>query len=274
MISFPCCKINLGLYVTGKRTDGYHNLETAFFPVSWCDALEINHHPEGRPFELRVTGPVSPGNGKNILEKAWELIRETANLPPALVLLYKNIPTGAGLGGGSSDAAFFLRLVNDFYKLGIDKKKLHGLALELGSDCPFFLDPKPMLASGRGELFRPLNVSLDNFYILVVHPGIHISTAAAFAMINPGSPEYDLSDALHSDPDQWKHTVKNDFEAVAIKMHPQLGALKNQLYEAGAFYASMSGSGGSFFGLFREKPTFSSGTGYRTFLHEPVTRIL
>jgi 4-diphosphocytidyl-2-C-methyl-D-erythritol kinase len=274
VISFPCCKINLGLHVTAKRADGFHDLETAFYPVNWNDALEAVSHPEGKGFELRCSGPVSPGPGKNIITKAWELVKARTAVPPLMVCLYKNIPAGAGLGGGSADAAFFLKMLRDHFSVHLGDRELFDLALELGSDCPFFLENKPVLASGRGEVFRPLDLSLDSYFIAVVHPGVHISTAEAFGMISPTAPDKAISDILKTDPSQWRHALRNDFEAVAIRKHPELAKLKQQLYDAGAVYASMSGSGSSFYGVFRNNPVLDLPAGYRIFVQRPASEIL
>lgn len=252
MISFPNCKINLGLRILGKREDGYHNLATVFYPLPVRDVLEI---VKSTVNELTVTGtPVAGPPEKNLCLKAWELLRQDfPDLSPVNVQLHKNIPMGAGLGGGSADGAFMLKLLNDKFHLQLSQEQLLQYALQLGSDCPFFIYNKPCLATGRGELLKPIELNLGNYSFLLVHPGIHVNTAWAFSQIT-ASGETDSLEKLISLPvEQWKDVLKNDFEAPVMSHHPALQEIKDQLYASGAIYASMSGSGSCFYGIFQKK---------------------
>lgn len=266
MISFPNCKINLGLRILGKREDGYHNLATVFYPLPVRDVLEI---VKSTVTELTVTGPPVAGPPeKNLCLKAWELLRQDfPDLSPINIQLHKNIPMGAGLGGGSADGAFMLKLLNDKFHLQLSQEQLLQYALQLGSDCPFFIYNKPCLATGRGEELQPIGLNLGNYSFLLVHPGIHVNTAWAFSQIT-ASGETDSLEKLISLPvEQWKEVLKNDFEAPVMSHHPALQEIKDQLYASGAIYASMSGSGSCFYGIFPKKqlPEIIWPTGYREF---------
>ena len=271
MVIFPHCKINIGLYITGKRKDGYHDLETVFYPVNWCDALEVVEHPEGRAFELHQSGKKLPGKTEdNILYKTWQLVAKQRSLPPLLVHLRKNIPTGAGLGGGSADAAFFLRLLNKKFDLQFSTEELLSFAGELGSDCPFFIQDKALFARGRGNEFEPIRLNLDNYYLLLVYPNIHSNTAKAFTALKPGPPAYELKKALDEPITEWRKKVKNDFEPALFKEYPVLANIKDKLYAGGAVYASMSGSGSTLYGIFDHLPKIDLPGEYLRFLREPV----
>ncbi|MET0299540.1 MAG: 4-(cytidine 5'-diphospho)-2-C-methyl-D-erythritol kinase [Flavitalea sp.] len=257
MISFPNCKINLGLHIVSKRTDGYHNLETVFYPLPLTDILEILpkdqfNEAADNSINLKLSGlPVAGDQSDNLCVKAWKILKKDhPALPPVNAFLYKNIPMGAGLGGGSSDGAFMLKMLNDHFKLNVSAEKLAVYALSLGSDCPFFLENKPVFASGRGEIFEKTALDLSRNAFLIVNPGLHISTARSFAGIRVSPAPVDLRQAIREPIATWKEIIKNDFEQTAFEIYPQLEKIKEELYEAGALYASMSGSGSCFYGIF------------------------
>jgi 4-diphosphocytidyl-2-C-methyl-D-erythritol kinase len=250
MIVFPNAKINIGLSVTERRKDGYHNLETIFFPVSVCDALEII---ESNQPNFYTSGLPVAGDGRsNLVWKAYELIRTRfpKKIRPVEIHLHKNIPMGAGMGGGSADAAFMLMLLNEYFELKLSQQQLLEFALVLGSDCPFFIINEPAFASGRGELLAPLKLDLQDYNIQVICPHIHISTAQAFSGIVPKAATFDLKKIATLPVEAWQSKIFNDFEHSVFNVHPTLRSIKNQLYEAGALYASMSGTGSSIYGIF------------------------
>lgn len=262
MILFPNCKINLGLHITRKRDDGYHDLETVFYPLPLRDAVEVTHTPlsaQGSPLhestgtvDLHLTGlPVKGAAADNLCVKAWHLLKKDyPELPPVQLHLHKNIPMGAGLGGGSSDAAFTLLLLNNKFKLGISTEKLLDYALQLGSDCPFFIINKPCIATGRGEVMQTIPLDLSAYTFLLVYPEVHINTGWAFSQISPARGKKPLEAIVRQPVSSWKDTLTNDFEAPVCRQHPELQRIKETLYEAGALYASMTGSGSSFYGIF------------------------
>ncbi|WP_296619958.1 4-(cytidine 5'-diphospho)-2-C-methyl-D-erythritol kinase [Marivirga sp.] len=253
MLKFPNAKINLGLNITTKRTDGYHDIESCFYPIPLRDALEII---PSEKFNFETTGLEIPGDSNdNLVLKAYQLIKADFNLPTVDVILHKNIPMGAGMGGGSADGAFMLTLLNEYFKLHISVKKLEAYALQLGSDCPFFIENKVKLVSGRGELFKNTKLDLSGYYLALVYPNIHISTAEAYSGVNPKRSEISVKDVIEKYPiEDWKGLLKNDFEEGIFRKHPQLPNIKNDFYSAGAVYASMTGSGSTIFGIFKEQP--------------------
>lgn len=252
MIIFPNAKINLGLDIVGKRADGYHNIETVFYPVPIRDALEIVGAGSD---SFRQTGiPLDIPPEKNIVLKALRALREHADVPPLEIHLLKKIPFGAGLGGGSSDAASMLKLARDFCNLDMGDTMLERMASAIGADCPFFIRNTPMFATGIGDRFEPVKLSLKGYWLCLVKPGISVSTAEAYARTTPCQPEMPLKDIIHLPPENWKDTMKNDFEPSVFARFPEIGEIKQALYKAGAAYAAMSGSGSSVFGLFREAP--------------------
>lgn len=252
MVAFPPAKINLGLQITRKRADGYHDLVTCFYPVPWCDILEILPASET---VFNMSGISVPGRLEdNLCLKAYQLLKEQHHLPPVSIHLHKIIPMGAGLGGGSSDAAWTLRLLNQLFDLKLSASQLADYAAKLGSDCAFFIHDKPMIGEGRGEILSPANVSLTDKLIVLVKPDIHVSTADAFSQIKPKPPAISLGEFLEDSPvSDWKNLVVNDFEESVFSKFPVIQNMKEQLYAAGAVYASMSGSGSTVFGIF-EKP--------------------
>jgi 4-diphosphocytidyl-2-C-methyl-D-erythritol kinase len=249
MVAFPHCKINLGLHVMSKRDDGYHNIETCFYPVPWTDILEII---PSNQFSFSSSGSFIPGNvDENLCIKAFHLLQKQFQLADVKIHLHKVLPTGAGLGGGSSDAAFTLRILNSLFGLNLTSNHLRDFASQLGSDCAFFIDDKPLLGSGRGEQLTGLTLSLKGLYLVLVKPDIHVSTADAYAGVKPHVPDQSLSEILGRPVADWKNYLVNDFERSVFIKFPVIEAIKKELYDQGALYASMSGSGSSVFGIFQ-----------------------
>lgn len=249
MVCFPGCKINIGLYITNKRADGYHDLETVFYPVAFHDVLEI---VPAETTDIHLHGKAIEGDKhNNLVWKAYQLLRQHyPQIPNLDIHLLKNIPMGAGLGGGSADGAFMLRLLNDYCQLGIGKQKLIEYALQLGSDCPFFIENTPQYATGRGEVMSPISIDLSAYSMQLICPQVHVSTAAAFKAIAPKSAAFDLRKLPEVPVDRWVEYVSNDFEEPVFIQYPELAAIKQQLYDAGAIYAAMSGSGSTIYGIF------------------------
>ncbi len=260
MIVFPNCKINLGLRILQKRSDGYHNLETAFYPIGLTDVLEITEYKEpirSASIPLSRSGFVIEGDiSNNLCIKAYKLLkRDFPKLPLIQMHLHKSVPTGAGLGAGSSDAAYTLKLLNEMFALGISEKELMDYALELGSDCPFFILNKPCYATGRGEILEPIELNLSAYNIIIVNPGIHINTGRAFLNVATSSPEKSIKEILLLPVERWKDELLNDFEKNVFKDYPDIVEIKDQLYAVGALYASMSGSGSTVYGIFAKDKT-------------------
>ena len=255
MIAFPNAKINLGLNITGKRTDGYHDLESVFYPVAYTDVLELTA-VDTEAFELKCTGlEISGSQESNLVWKAWQVLSERYNAPAVHAHLHKSIPMGAGLGGGSADGAFMLSLLNDQCQLGLDVETLESLALELGSDCPFFIRNQAQMVTGRGEIMEPFDLSLAGYWIALVSPNVHIGTAEAYANVAPGPADYNLAEALSTPVNEWRDVVYNQFERSVFPNHPELAAIKEKMYEInGALYVSMTGSGSTVFGIFDRQP--------------------
>jgi 4-diphosphocytidyl-2-C-methyl-D-erythritol kinase len=249
MIQFPNCKINLGLSIIAKRADGYHELETVFYPIALSDALEIL---PADSLTLTQSGISVPGDPEqNLCLKAYHLLKKDfPELPPVQIHLHKNIPMGAGLGGGSSDGSFALMLLNKQFSLGLNDIQLIDYASQLGSDCPFFVYNKACHAKGRGEILTPIELDLSNYQFVLVHPGKHISTAWAFQQLSPNTKSESIQSIIEKPIGEWKDYLMNDFESPVFKAEPTLSNIKDQLYHLGAIYASMSGSGSSLFGIF------------------------
>jgi 4-diphosphocytidyl-2-C-methyl-D-erythritol kinase len=251
MISFPHAKINLGLQVIEKRHDGFHNINTCFYPIGWSDVLEI---VESESMSFESTGLPIPGDPEqNLCLKAYSLLASTHQIPPVKIHLHKVIPMGAGLGGGSSDGAFTLKLLNDLFELGLTSEELETLAGQLGSDCAFFIKGQPVLASGRGNEFEVIDFKPPGKYLLVVYPPLSVSTARAYQGISPKPPTHALPQVLAA-PDQWSDRLVNDFEVPVFEMHPEIESLKTLMVTMGAIYSAMSGSGSAVFGFFDTVP--------------------
>ena len=251
MIAFPNSKINIGLNVVSKRQDGYHNLETIFYPISLCDSLEIVESQQDSlcTYGFEIAGDVN----HNLVVKALKLMREYAEIPPQTIHLSKTVPMGAGLGGGSADASYMLRMLNEKYAVGMTNEKLEELAAKLGADCDVFIKNKPTFATGIGNVFSSVEVNLNGYFLVVVKPEVNVPTAKAFSLIRPKSPTFDLKESVKLPIEKWKDFIKNDFEESVFYHYPEIERIKDRLYEYGALYASMSGSGASVYGIFNEK---------------------
>lgn len=252
MVAFPYCKINLGLHILRRRTDGYHDIETCFYPVPRTDILEV---VPASTFSFESSGLVIPGSAnENLCVKAYELLRQTRRLPAVQILLHKMVPMGAGLGGGSSDGTWTLKLLNEVCGLRLSKEELSRYALALGSDCAFFLHDGAQIGTRRGEVLSPAAVSLKGKYIVIVRPDVHISTKAAYEGVVPHEARHSIRSIVEqSKPAQWKDVLVNQFEHNVIERFPVVGSCKQELYHAGAVYASMSGSGSSVYGIFDQE---------------------
>lgn len=263
MITFPCAKINLGLNIVSKRPDGYHNLETVFYPIPLTDALEIKYmdenFPSESPCDLKITGnDIDCNEEDNLVIKAYQLLAADFQLPRVHAHLVKRIPTQAGLGGGSSDAAYMIRLLDERFRLNIGIPEMERYAAKLGADCAFFITADPSYAEGIGDVLMPVDVpvaGLGGYYLAVVKPSVAVSTRDAYAAIVPKTPAKCCRDIVRQPIETWKDELVNDFEDPIFAMHPELAAIKQSLYDAGAVYAAMSGSGSALFGIFREQPT-------------------
>lgn len=265
MLVFPNAKINLGLFITEKRADGFHNLESLFLPIPLCDILEVA--PSTEETTLVCTGESNDiPTEKNIVYKAWKLLQEEYGIGYVKIHLHKIIPSGAGMGGGSSDGTFMLKALNELFQLNLSIHRLEELSANLGSDCPFFVQNKAALISGRGEVVNPVDFSLGGKFLVVVNPGIHISTAQAFQGIQPKPSNFDWKGVIEKQ--ELNDSLKNDFEPQVFKLFPEIESIKKNLLQAGASYASMSGTGSTVYGIFNEKPKVNLSDKYfcRTFL--------
>ncbi len=249
MISFPNAKINIGLRITDKRPDGFHTLQSVFYPVNWTDALEI---VPADTFMFSSSGLAIPGSDptQNLCVRAFRMLQSDFHLPPVHLHLHKIIPIGAGLGGGSSDAAFALKVLNERFMLGLTTGQLENYARRLGSDCAFFVGNRPVYCVEKGDVFEDTNLDLSGYHAMLVYPNIAISTAEAYAGVRPRHPRISLQEQLMAPVSTWRDEVRNDFEDTLFPKYPQLARIKAELYEAGAIYASMSGSGSTIYGLF------------------------
>jgi len=256
MITFPIAKINLGLNIVEKRPDGYHNLETVFYPVRIHDALEVyemdSAFPSAFDCDLKVTNIRIDGDEqKNLVVKAYHLLKQDfPTLPRLHAHLYKGIPTQAGMGGGSSDCGYMITLLNEMFRLRLSEQQMISYAARLGADCAFFINSRPAYAEGIGELLQPVSLDLSGWYIAIVRPAIPVSTREAFSLITPRHPERNCRDIIMQPVETWRGSLTNDFEQSVFALHPEIGAIKNRLYDMGAVYAAMSGSGSSLFGRF------------------------
>ena len=258
---FPNAKINIGLNIVEKRTDGYHNIETVFYPIPLQDILIINKEANTEPvdnfsgYKYSDSGIIASENPEqNLVVKAFRLLQKNYNIQGVSIELNKRIPFGAGLGGGSSDAAFTLKALNELFQLNLSFEQLEMYAGKLGADCPVFIQNKPVFATGIGNIFTPLNLSLSGYYLVLVKPEIHVSTPVAYAKIKAKNPQHALIDSIAEPIENWKSLIQNDFEQPVFEQYPLLRNIKQQMYERGAIYASMSGSGSSVYGIFKTKP--------------------
>lgn len=263
MVSFPPCKINLGLHITRKRPDGYHDLVTCFYPLPWCDVLEA---VPAASFAFSSSGLAIPGDAEqNLCVRAYEMLRAAYGIGPVAMHLLKIIPIGAGLGGGSSDGAFTLRMLNGLFDLGLSADGLREFASRLGSDCAFFTGDTPMIATGRGDVLSPVSLTLKGKYAVVVKPEAGIETAAAYALVKPRDPGVDLRQIVENQPVAgWRSVLRNDFEEPVFRKFPQLKEIHRQLYDEGALYASLSGSGSALYGLFDKEVDLKKTFGHMT----------
>ncbi|MFH2141569.1 MAG: 4-(cytidine 5'-diphospho)-2-C-methyl-D-erythritol kinase [Bacteroidota bacterium] len=256
MLKFPNSKINIGLNILSKRNDGYHNIETIFFPLQFSDILEI---VPSESFSFKNTGiDVGTNYENNLVYKAYKLVKERYKIPEISIHLHKIIPTGAGLGGGSSDAVSTLKLLNEIFCLNIDKKTMSDLCNLLGSDCNFFLENKVSFAFEKGNLFSKTNISLKGYYLVLVYPNISINTKFAYKSVKPALPEFRLSNIKNIGIEDWKRYIINDFEKTIFIHHPEISRIKEIMYSNGAVFASMSGSGSSVYGFFAEDPQINN----------------
>lgn len=254
MIVYPNAKINIGLNVVERRPDGYHNLETVFYPINLQDAIELKEIEGEEPAngcQLKVMGTVLDGTpDDNLVVKAYKLLKADFDIPPVSIGLYKHVPTGAGLGGGSSDAAFTIKTLNERFSLGLSDEQMEEYCSRLGADCAFFIKNKPVFATGIGNEFHPFDLSLKGKTLVLIKPDIFVSTKDAYAKVTPRRPEVSLPELLSQPLETWKGRVVNDFEPSVFAKYPEIAAIKDNLYDLGAVYASMSGSGSSVFGIF------------------------
>ncbi|HXD94892.1 MAG TPA: 4-(cytidine 5'-diphospho)-2-C-methyl-D-erythritol kinase [Bacteroidia bacterium] len=256
MICFPNAKINLGLNIVEKRSDGFHNIETVFYPINWCDAIEVIENKEFQKGDektnLSLSGIVVEGNTQdNLIVKAYKLLDAVHNLPPIKTHLHKVIPMGAGLGGGSSDAAFFIKLLNNKFSLNLPATEQLNFAKQLGSDCAFFIENKPVYASGKGDVFTEVEIDLSQYCIVIVYPAVHSNTALAYKGVVLVKPQKNIQLIIASDIKNWKEDLVNDFEKTIFLQHPELQNIKNTFYSKGALYASMSGSGSAVYSILK-----------------------
>ncbi|KQR71343.1 4-(cytidine 5'-diphospho)-2-C-methyl-D-erythritol kinase [Pedobacter sp. Leaf176] len=250
MLSFPNAKINLGLNITEKRNDGYHNLETVFYPVNIKDSVEIT---DAEFTSCKIHGIDIPGDANdNLCVKAYNLVKHDFDIPAQQINLLKNIPVGAGLGGGSADCAFLIKLLNDKFDLGLSIRQMEDYARQLGADCAFFIENRPVFAFNKGDEFEKCEVDLSAWFKVLVKPPAHVSTADAYALVKAKKPLQSLKEIIHLSPTTWKNKVINDFEPSVFAKYPQIHQIKTSLYDAGAAFALMSGSGSSVFAIFNE----------------------
>jgi 4-diphosphocytidyl-2-C-methyl-D-erythritol kinase len=252
MICFPNAKINLGLKVSGKRNDGFHTIETLIVPVAWYDCLEFRVSDQ---FSLHNYGLPIPGKTEdNLLYLVWTKMKTLFQIPPLELHLLKSIPPGAGLGGGSADAAFFITAINAEFGLGLSTKSILNLASEIGNDCTFSVLNEPCMAIGTGNQLKPIKLELKNFFLQIVKPSLTISTSFAYSLITPSKSAHSISKTISLPMNKWPSMLVNDFEVPIFRNYPEIESIKNKLYTSGAIYASLSGSGSAVYGIFEKKP--------------------
>ena len=255
MITFPNAKINIGLNILSRRADGYHNLETVFHPVQIKDALEVI---EASEMSFETSGIEIPGHAnENLCLAAYDLLRKDHDLPNIAIHLHKHIPIGAGLGGGSADAAFFLRLINEKFEVGLSIEQMQAYCRLLGADCAFFVENRTVFASGKGDVFEKVELNLSAYHLALVMPPVHVSTGEAYRGARPQTPQRSLKEWIQLPVEEWQGKITNDFEKHILKHHPQIRGVKATLLEAGALFALMSGSGAAVYGVFKEKVDLS-----------------
>ncbi len=256
MLQFPNCKINIGLNILRKREDGYHDLATIFYPIPLHDNLEIQRISEkDEPYRLLLSGNKIEGNPEsNLIVRVYNDLKKEFNLPPIDIHLYKRIPTGAGLGGGSSDAAYMIKMLNEEFTLGFTDDEMERRIAPYGADCAFFVRELPAFATGIGDQLTPINLSLKGYHLLLVKPDDFVSTKEAYAGVKPQIPEHDLLQAIKAPIETWRSSIVNDFERSVFTNHPRIAGIKETLYDMGAIYAAMSGSGSTVFGIFKSAP--------------------
>lgn len=255
MLSYPNAKINIGLDIVEKRPDGYHNIETVFYPIGLCDVLNIEPSETCSDYSFSSSGIMVDSEPEdNLIVKAYRKLQSYYALAPIDISFQKNIPFGAGLGGGSADAAFTLKMLNELFKLNISNNELEKIASELGADCAFFINNEPVFASGIGNEFEKIDLSLDGYFLVLVKPDIHIPTPLAYSKVVPTKPALSLAESIKKPISEWKNCIKNDFEMSVFAEFPEIEQIKNQLYDASALYASMSGSGSSVYAIFDKMP--------------------
>jgi 4-diphosphocytidyl-2-C-methyl-D-erythritol kinase len=256
LVVFPNCKINIGLNIIARRPDGFHNIESCFYPVNWTDILEAI---PAETFSFASSGIDIPGDSSgNLCVKAYQFLQKDFNLPPVAMHLHKVIPIGAGLGGGSADGAFTLKLLNQVFSLKLTSAQMQDYARRLGSDCAFFIENTPVFCYGKGDQFRDIQVDLSKYFIALVNPQIHVGTAEAYAGIIPTEPAMRIEEILKQPIEQWKAHLANDFEKSLFAKYPAIQAIKETLYAQGAVYASMSGSGSTVYGIFDKETEVKS----------------
>ncbi|MCX7728067.1 MAG: 4-(cytidine 5'-diphospho)-2-C-methyl-D-erythritol kinase [Bacteroidia bacterium] len=273
MIVFSNSKINLGLWVLNKRPDGYHNISTIFYPIHWCDVLEIiPDYSTRNNIHIETFGiPLKIPSHQNIIHQSYLLLLNRYKTLPAIkVFLYKNVPFGAGLGAGSANAAYFIKTCSNILNLNMDVEEMKLLCSQIGSDCSFFIDNTPALASEKGDVLSPIDLNLNNFYILVIFPNISVSTQEAYQDIIPHERKESLWSIIQLPLSEWKHYLTNDFERSVFKKYPIIENIKNSLYKNGAIYASMSGSGSAVYGIFETEPQIKEYEKYQLYLSRPV----
>lgn len=269
MIAFPNCKINIGLNIVAKRSDGFHDIETIFYSISLCDALEVLPSTKQRGNdEFLLEGiPLSGDPQQNLCMKALRLMKSVVHIDPVKIVLLKKIPSGAGLGGGSADAAFMLKMLNTYCNAGLSDDQLKEMAAQLGSDCPFFISGVPVYAQGKGDHLEEVNVNLQNYTLVLVKPPVFVSTAEAYGGVSPTPSATSLKTLIEQPISTWHGAIKNDFEKSIFPRYPVIAAVKEKMYDMGALYASMSGSGSSVYGIF-DHPMNISHLFHDCFYHE------
>lgn len=272
---YPNAKLNIGLNIVERRPDGYHNIETIFYPIGLHDTIEMEITANSDiPCLLQIDGnPIEGQVEDNLVVKAYRILAHDFTLPHVSIRLDKQVPTGAGLGGGSADAAYTLRMLNDCCQLGLTAVQLEDYAVRLGADCPFFIRNTPVFATGIGNVFSPISMSLKGCYLALIKPDVFVSTRDAYSAVKPQRPTIALPRLITLPIDQWRGRVVNDFEASVFPKFPEIRAIKDRLYELGAVYASMSGSGSSVFGIFSHQPEFDSKEFKGCFVHTEVLNI-